>query len=371
MTTHIPAVAEIDLDAIRHNVRRMLEVSGVEVMAVVKADAYGHGAAPLAVAVRSAGATWLGVAFCSEALALRAAGDTGRMLAWIHGPGNDSLVECLAAYVDVSVSSVEQVEYVAAAARRAGVRARVHAKVDTGLGRAGALPAAWPDLLRAAAASRDIEVVGLWSHLACSDDPSHAATAQQTDAFCDALDTAGGLGVSGLRHLANSGAAFSAPQTRFDLVRCGIAVYGLSPGPALGSPADLGLRPAMTVRTSVVQVKEVPAGHGASYGLTWRAPRATSLALIPIGYADGIPRTAVGAQVSIGGVRFPIVGRIAMDQVIVDVGTAQVVPGDEVVVLGPGIAGEPTASTWAGWSDTIDYEIVTRIGARVTRKFIG
>lgn len=369
MRDDVPAVAEIDLTAIRHNVGRLRLIAGVDVMAVVKADAYGHGAVAVAQAARDGGAAWLGVAFCSEALELRDAGDAGRMLAWIIGDADGSLGECIRREVDVSASSVEQVRTISATAEAVGVRARVHLKVDTGLGRAGASPVAWPALVSAALDDPAVEVVGLWSHLACSDDPTAASTGVQVTAFTDAVSVAEARGATQcIRHLANSGAALSTPSARFDLVRCGIGIYGLAPGPAHGTSAELGLRPAMTVRTSVVQVKRVPAGHGASYGLTWRAPRETTLALVPLGYADGLPRAARAAQVDIGGERFPVVGRIAMDQVIVDVGDAAIAPGAPVVVFGPGAHGEPTADDWATWADTINYEIVTRIGPRVRRR---
>jgi alanine racemase len=370
MPDEVPAVVDIDLSAVRHNVGRLRRAAGVEVMAVVKADAYGHGAVAVARAARHAGATWLGVAFCSEALELRDAGDDGRMLAWIIGDTDGALGECIRRGVDLSASSVEQLRSISAAAAGVGVSARVHLKVDTGLGRAGAPAEAWPGLVSAALAEPAVDVVGIWSHLACSDDPAAASTAVQVTAFTDAVSIAEALGAKDcIRHLANSGAALSTPGARFDLVRCGIGVYGLAPGPAHGSPAELDLRPAMTLRTSVVQVKRVPAGHGASYGLTWRAPRETTLALVPLGYADGLPRAARAAQVDIGGERFPIVGRIAMDQVIVDVGDADIAPGAPVVVFGPGTHGEPTADDWATWADTINYEIVTRIGPRVRRRF--
>jgi len=372
MRDDVPARADIDLAAVRHNVVRMRQVTGVDVMAVVKADAYGHGAVPVGAAARAAGASWLGVAFCREALDLRDAGDDGRILAWIVGDEDAALADAVRRDVDLSVSSPFQVQQIGAVAEQFGIRARVHLKIDTGLGRAGAPPPAWAALVRAAVAHPFVDVVGLWSHLACADDPTAGSTPVQIAAFADAVTVAEGLGATGcIRHLANSGAALSHPDARFDLVRSGIAVYGLSPGIGHGTPDGLGLRPAMTLRTSVVQVKRVPAGHGASYGLTWRAPHETTLVLVPLGYADGLPRTASDAHISIDGVRYPIVGRIAMDQVIVDVGDADAPVGAPVVVFGPGTEGEPTADDWAHWAGTINYEIVTRIGPRVRRRFHG
>jgi alanine racemase len=368
----VRAEAVIDLGALRANLDYLSgpACGGPEVsrMVVVKADAYGHGAAEVARTARAAGIPWLGVALPSEALHLRAAGDTGRILAWLYAPDDEDLAACIAGDVDLGAGSLGMLRDVAAAAAACGRRARVHLKVDTGLGRGGCTPDLWPDLLAAALDSSDIEIVGIWSHLASADIPEAPETDQQVAAFERALAVAEQLGVRPeLRHLASSGAAISRPETRYDLVRLGIAAYGIAPGPAIATGS---LRPVMTLRASVVAAKRVPAGHGASYNLTWRAPRETTLALVPLGYADGLPRTAVGPRVLLGGEQRPIVGRISMDQVIVDAGDADVVPGDEVIVWGPGHRGEPTAADWAAWDDTIGYEIVTRVGARVPRRYV-
>ena len=368
--------AVVDLDAIRRNLAGVVSaLPGVETMAVVKADAYGHGAVAVSRAARDAGVTWLGVALPDEAIQLRESGDAGRILAWLLVPGEPSIAACVERNVDLGTGAAWAVDAIADAARAAGTRARVHLKVDTGLGRGGSAPSDWPALVERARSHGDvIDIVGIWSHLACADEPAHPATSQQIAAFDDALAVATSLGVTPqVRHLASSGAALTRPDTHYDMVRIGIAMYGLTPGPQVGPPwpHDLTLRPAMTVRARVSSVKRVPKGHGASYGLTWHAPHETSLALVPLGYADGIPRGARGAEVVIGGGRYPIVGRVAMDQVVVDIGDANVVAGDEVLVFGPGDAGEPTADAWATWNDTIGYEIVTRLGARVPRRYIG
>ena len=367
--------AVIDLAAIRDNLRAIGSALPVATMAVVKADAYGHGAVAAAAAARAVGVPWLGVALPDEALQLRDSGDDGRILAWLLVPGEPAIATCIARNVDLGVSATWALDEIATTARTQGVRARVHLKVDTGLGRGGTALAEWRDhVSRALEHSDAVDVVGLWSHLACADDPDHPATSQQVHLFEEALAIAASLGVRPeVRHLASSGAALTRPDTRYDLVRIGIAAYGLTPGPLIGPPWPLGLalRPALTVRARISTVKRVPEGHGASYGLTWRAPRPTTLALMPLGYADGIPRGVRGAQVSIGGARYPIVGRVAMDQCIVDVGDDAVAPGDEVLVMGPGTAGEPTAEEWAGWDDTIGYEIVTRLGARLPRSYVG
>ncbi len=363
----------IDLAAFRHNLDYLSgpACGGPEVarMVVVKADAYGHGAVPIAHAAREAGIPWLGVAYPSEALRLRESGDAGRVLAWLHAPGDPDLRGCIAADVDLGVGSVVGLREVIEAAREVQGRARVHLKIDTGLGRGGCMPSEWTELLTAALAGTDrVHIAGIWSHLASADLPDAPETAEQIATFEMALDTVADLGISPeVRHLASSGAALTRPDTRYDLVRLGIAAYGLSPGPAIDAGA---LRPIMTLRAAVAAVKRVPAGHGASYNLTWRAPGDTTLALVPIGYGDGLPRTVRGGAVHIAGVRVPIVGRVAMDQVIVDVGDTVVSPGDEVIVWGPGRAGEPTAQDWARWDDTIGYEIVTRVGPRVPRTYI-
>ena len=367
----VRAEAVIDLGALRSNLAYLSgpACGGSEVarMIVVKADAYGHGAAEVARTARAAGITWLGVALPSEALHLRAAGDTGRILAWLYSPDDDDLAACISSDVDLGVGSLGMLRDVSAAAAAAGRRARVHLKVDTGLGRGGCTPDVWPDLLAAAAASSDIEIVGIWSHLASADIPDAPETGEQVAAFERALAVAEAMGVRPeVRHLASSGAAISRPDTRYDLVRLGIATYGIAPGPAIAMGP---LQPVMTLRAAVATTKRVPAGHGASYNLIWRAPRETTLALVPLGYGDGLPRTAQGARIHVAGEQRPIVGRIAMDQVIVDVGDAPVVPGDEVIMWGPGHMGEPTAADWAMWDDTIGYEIVTRVGARVPRRY--
>ncbi|MFM1965565.1 MAG: hypothetical protein RL134_1290 [Actinomycetota bacterium] len=367
----VRAEAVIDLAQLRANLDYLAgpACGGPEVarMAVVKADAYGHGALEISRVAREAGIPWLGVALPSEARQLRDAGDAGRILAWLYSPGDPDLASCIELDVDLGVGSMGMLDEVAAAARATGRTARVHLKIDTGLGRGGCSPDQWSDLVRAAAVAHGIEVTGIWSHLASADIPTAPETDEQVSGFEEALALAERAGVRPeVRHLASSGAALTRPATRYDLVRLGIAMYGLPPGPAISMGS---LQPVMTLRAAVAAVKRVPAGHGASYNLTWRAPRETTLALVPLGYGDGLPRTARGAHVLIAGERHPIVGRIAMDQVIVDVADASVVAGDEVTVWGAGHMGEPTATDWAAWDDTIGYEIVTRVGARVPRRY--
>lgn len=369
--------ADIDLAAVRGNVRalRQRASGGAELMAVVKSDAYGHGMLPCARAARQAGASWLGTATPEEALELRAAGDGGRLLCWLWTP-DGPWQRALAHDIDVSVSAPWALRAAVAAARATGCTARVHLKVDTGLGRNGCPAAAWPDLVaaaRAAEAAGTVRVAGVWSHLACADEPDHPSVAVQLDAFRDALAVAarGGLDPE-VRHLANSPATLSLPQTHYDLVRTGLSVYGLCPSPQLGAPADFGLRPAMTLRAALAHVKRVPGGHGVSYGHQYVTPGQTTLALVPAGYADGVPRHASGCgPVLVAGKWRTVVGRVAMDQFVVDLGGDAAEPGDEVVLFGPGEQGEPTAEDWARAAGTIGYEIVTRIGPRVPRAHTG
>jgi alanine racemase len=371
-----PFAAEVDLAAIRANVAELARRAGpASVMAVVKADGYGHGMLPCARAALDGGASWLGVAFIEEALALRAGGIQAPVLAWLIDPGAD-VPAAVAGNVDLSVSAEWALDLIVAAAQQAGRVARVHLKADTGLGRAGAYGEQWPALVERAAkrqAEGAVDVVGVWSHLAHADAPAHPTIEKQRAAFLEAIDVATRAGLQPqLRHLANSAATLVSPQTHFDLVRPGVAVYGLSPGPQVGTAADLGLRPAMRLRAEVALVKNVAAGQGVSYGHRYRTSAETTLALVPLGYADGVPRHATNVgPVQINGKRFVVSGTVCMDQFVVDVGGHPVAVGDEVVLFGPGDGGEPTADDWAEAIGTINYEIVTRIGSRVPRIYRG
>lgn len=377
-----PARAVVDLDAISGNVAVLAERAGAaEVMAVVKADGYGHGLVPSARAALAGGATWLGAALVDEALALRAAGIESRILTWLYAPGAP-LDRVVAAGIDVSVSARWALTEVVAAARSTGRTARVHLKVDTGLGRGGVTRAEYEALLDAALAAGTagaVDVVGLWSHLAWADAPDHPTVLAQAEAFREAVVLAERKGAPlEVRHLANSAAVLTNPAMSFDLVRPGLAVYGLSPVPQLGGPASFGLTPAMRLEAELALVKAVDAGQGVSYGHVWTTPTATVLGLVPLGYADGVPRhasgtaTAPGAPVQVGGRRLGVAGRVCMDQIVIDLGPgAGEVAGDRVVLFGPGIDGEPTAEDWAVAAGTISYEIVTRVGARVPRQYTG
>lgn len=366
--------AVIDLDAVRANVAALAaQVAPTAVMAVVKANAYGHGAVPVARAALDGGAAWLGVADLDEAFELRDAGIDAPLLAWLHGP-DARFAEAIARDVDLGVSSVDQLRRVADAAADPAPTASpasVHLKIDTGLSRNGVPPEEWADAVAFAAVLQErgaIRVRGIFSHLANTD---AAADRAQLDAFEAALAAASAAGLDPeVRHLASTAAAVRLPEARFDLVRAGIGIYGVPPYGDGTTAADLGLRPVMTLRACVAAVRRVEAGVGVSYSHTWRAERPTTLALVPLGYADGIPRQASSrAQVLLGGRLRPVVGRIAMDQFVVDVGDDAVDVGDEVVLFGDPATGAPSAVDWAEAADTIGYEIVTRIGHRVPRTY--
>lgn len=370
------AQAVVDLSAITANIATLRAAApDSEFMAVVKADAYGHGVRQVAPAARRAGASWLGVALPAEAVALRRAGDVGRLMAWLFTPSDD-LAEAVALDVDLSASAPWAVAQVADAARGTGRAARLHLKADTGLGRGGAPAAKWGELLDNALLAQSaglVQIVGIWSHLACADEPDQVVTGQQREAFEAALAEARAKGITPeVRHLASSGATLQSPDTHYDLVRCGIGIYGLSPGEPMGGHDDWGLRPAMRVTAEVALTKRVPAGQGVSYGLRYRTGSETTLALIPVGYADGIPRHgSTVLPVGIGGRRYTAAGTIAMDQFVVDIGDAPVMAGDSVVLFGTGEEGTPTADEWARACGTINYEIVTRLGGRIPRHYLG
>lgn len=367
----------IDLRAIANNVRALAaHAPGAEVMAIVKADAYGHGLVPAARAARAGGATWLGCAQLSEALALRASGVTGPILTWIYPPGAD-LGAAIDAEVTLTVGSPQMLSAVVAAARERGRAVEVHLKCDTGLGRGGALAEGWSDLVAAAAAAQAegvIRVDGAWSHFAWADAPEHPTVRAQQERFGHACAELERAGVTGFRrHLANSAATLTNPGAHLDMVRPGLAVYGLSPVPDLGGPEHFGLREAMSVTARLTLVKRAAAGQGVSYGHEHTTASDTILGLVPVGYADGIPRAAgrVG-PVTLHGRRFTVAGRVCMDQFVLDLGPDFTgAAGDEVLILGSARQGAPTAQDWAAATGTINYEIITRMGPRLPRVHLG
>lgn len=365
--THIGddlAEAVIDHTAIAHNVRA-LAAQAPSIMAVVKADAFGHGAVPVARTCLAAGASWLGVTRIGEALELRRAGVTAPILAWLH---DNSRLPCARDHdIDVAVCNATDL---AAAARVAGTTPiRIHLKLDTGLHRSGCPGEHWTPLVRAAAElerAKQVRVVGIWSHLSHGGEPGAIATHRQLLMFRIGLDIARGAGLRpDVVHLANTAAVQANPAlTRHDLARVGAGLFGIGDG----------LRPALTLRTRVVQVRHVAAGRGVGYDHLHRTQRDTHLGLVPLGYADGIPRNATGAhhraEVLVAGRRAALIGRVSMDQAVVDLGPEPVPAGSEVLVLGPGTRGEPTAADWARWCDTNEHEIYTGIGRRVTRRHV-
>jgi len=358
----------VDVAAIRHNVRLLKAHTGTAMMTVVKADGYGHGLAEAGRAARAGGADWLGVATLDEALALRAAGDTGRVLCWLTVPGDD-WAAAIEQGVDVTAYSVAELDAIAATGRRA----RVQLKVDTGLSRGGVPLASWADVVdraRRGVEAGEWAVTGIWSHFSSSDEPDDPANDAQERAFRAALDVATRAGLRPeVTHLANSAAAILRPSSRFDLVRCGLAAFGLDPAP--GHTPALGLRPAMTAQARLAMVKRVEAGAAVSYGRTWTADRETTLGLVPAGYADGLLRAGSNrAEVEVGCRRRRVRGRICMDQFVVDLGDDDPGAGAVVTLFGTGDHGEPTAQDWAEACDTISYEIVTRIGGRFTRRYV-
>lgn len=368
---HNFATASIDLDAIAANVSALQErVAPSAVMAVVKADGYGHGAVPSARAALRGGAAWLGVVHVGEGLELRAAGIEGPVLCLMTAP-EELQADALAAGLDLAVSTPRLVSELAAKAADGGCRARVHLKVDTGMTRAGAGAADWPALVAAAARAQAdglVEVVGICSHFASSDEPGNPSIGTQLAAFKEALAVAEEAGINPpIRHIANTAAALDVPESRYDMVRIGGGVFGLSTLPG-GAPG--WLRPAMTLRANLAQVKRVPAGSGVSYGAQYVTTRETTIGIVPLGYADGVPRTAMGQPLVFArGRRWPVAGRVCMDQLMIDFGDEPVAAGDEVILFGPGDDGEPTAQEWGEALGTISYEIVTGISARVPRSY--
>jgi len=371
----------VDLDAIAANVRTLREYAGdADLMAVVKGDAYGHGLVPIARAARGAGATWLGTAVLAEALQLRAAGDTGRLMAWLTTPG-ERWIDAIAADIDVSASAQWALDEIVAAAHHAGRTARVHLKIDTGLGRGGATFDEWSTLVDAALKAQTsgaVHIVGIWSHLTNADTPGDPMTTSQLALFDDAVTLAEARGLEPeVRHIANSGATLTVAEARLDLVRTGIAMYGLTPAPDYASAEDFGLRPAMTASSRLALVKRVSAGQGVSYGHRYVTDRETTLGLVPVGYADGVTRhgsggtAGPGAPVLAAGAVRPVAGRVCMDQFVIDLGDDDAKAGDVVVLFGDPARGEPSAQDWADAAGTISYEIVTRLAPRVARTYVG
>jgi alanine racemase len=360
------AEARIDLDRIKANIKHLKQVSGAPVMAVVKADAYGHGLVPVAHAALDAGASMLGVALLEEAITLRTAGITAPILAWLVPPGSDFTL-AVDNQIDLAASSIIALEEIGAV--KSNNRPRVHLEVDTGMTRGGFL-SEWGKLDAHHVAN--IDIVGIFSHFARADEPGEQQNIDQLNRFKEMIATLESFGYTNIiRHLSNSAATLKDKNSRFDMVRVGIAMYGLSPDvKTLGESALLGLKPAMQVRAKLHLVKTVPANSPVGYGATAYTSAETKLGIVAMGYADGIPRIAQGAGVFVDGKRAPIIGRVSMDQFVVDLGAdSKAATGDWVIVFGDGATGEYTADDWGGASLSINYEIVTRIGPRVPRLY--
>ncbi len=356
------AEARVDLSALAANIALLKSKNDVELLAVVKADAYGHGLIETGLAAEKSGAEWLGVALLEEAIALRTCGVQIPILAWLLPPGSDFR----AAHkhdIDVAVASIATFKEVSALKSNV----RVHIEVDTGMTRGGFLDE-WEELLRLDFSQ--VNVVGMFSHFARADEPAEKQNDQQLARFNEMVADLAAIGINPpIKHLSNSAATLKNHDAVFDLVRTGIAMYGLSPDVnSLGSSKELGLEPAMQLRAKLHLVKKVSAGQPVGYGASAVTEKDTKLGIVAMGYADGIPRIAQGVGVFHGGKRAPIIGRVSMDQFVVDLGAdSQANSGDWVTVFGGGAHGEYTADDWAAASQTINYEIVTRIAPRVPR----
>ena len=368
------AIVEVDLAAITFNVQKIIKSTQTSVLAVVKADGYGHGRVEVAQAALSAGALWVGVALLEEAISLRTHGISAPLIAWLTPPHED-FEAALKHDIDLSVSSIETLTAIVEAGKRTGIIPRIHVEVDTGMTRGGVL-GGYDDFITSVADLSQrglIDVVGFWSHFARADEPRSEFNQQQIEEFERKLEYAESQGVRPrLIHLANSAAALTNPLSHYNMLRLGIAMYGLSPDVnTMGSSTELGLQPAMTVKAELQLVKDVPAGSAVGYGGTVTTERATKIGVVAMGYADGIPRNANNlAGVFVAGKRAPLLGRVSMDQFVVDLGeSSDAKTGDQVIVFGPGLHGEYTADDWGRASGTINYEIVTRIAARVPRLY--
>jgi len=360
------AEAIVDLNAIKSNVELLKNTSGTKLLAVVKADAYGHGLVPVAQAAISAGADYLGVALLEEAVSLREAGITAPILAWLVQPGSD-FAQAITLDIDIAAASLKALAEISEASRKLGKKARVHLEVDTGMTRGGFL-SEWSQI--DGEHVQDVEIVGIFSHFARADEPGEPQNEEQLRRFTEMTETLRSFGFTNvIRHLSNSAATLKHSAAAFDMVRAGIAMYGLSPDvTTLGSSSSLQLRPAMQLRAALYLVKDVPAGTPVGYGATESTSRDTRLGVVTMGYADGIPRIAKAAGVWHNGKRAPIIGRVSMDQFVVDLGPdSKAQSGDWVVIFGNGSHGEYTADDWGAASGSINYEIVTRIGPRVPR----
>lgn len=374
MTQH-HVTADIDLGRLSRNVETLKrKINGPALMAIVKANAYGHGLVQSAQAAKRGGADWLATALLEEAIDLRNAGVSGPILTWLNTL-DDRFEECISKDIDLGINSLESLSAICAAAGKVGKSARVQVKVDTGLGRNGVTLDDLPNLISAlkqAQSAGQVKVVGVFSHFAYADEPSNPTIGEQINNFKIAVDALTDANFElEVKHLSNSAATLGLPHTYNNLVRPGLAIYGISPSPEVGEATEHDLKPVMRLRAPIILIKDVPAGTGVSYAHQYHTKNQTKLALIPAGYADGIPRAASNkGPLLIDGKRFTISGRVCMDQFVVDIGDANVKPGDQAVLFGDPANGEPSVNDWAEAAGTINYEIVTRIGPRVFRNYL-
>ena len=361
----LPNAAYINYQNISNNVAQICELTNRPVMAVVKADAYGHGLINSSQAALHGGAQWLGVALLSEAIEIRKAGITAPLLAWLTPPGAD-FESAIKKDIDLSISSIQQLQEIYAASLRVGLIARVHLKVDTGMSRSGALDE-FPELvseLNRLTSANEIELVGTWSHFACADEPAHPLNAEQIKRFNSALEYMNDENLNpGIRHIANSSAIIGLPEARFDLVRAGLIIYGLSPTNI--PPKNLSLKPAMELRARLLLVKEIPRGATVGYGATVQVTKETKIGIVTFGYADGLPRSTDGSAYFLhNNLPAHLIGRVSMDQCAIDLGIdSSAKAGDEVTIFGEKLLVNELAKA----AGTISYEIVSGIGSRTPR----
>jgi alanine racemase len=369
------AEALIDLSAVEYNVKRLLQGTSAQGLAVVKADAYGHGLVPVAKRALTAGAKWLGTALLEEAITLRDSEIEAPIIAWL-APVSDDFESALKKKIDLAIPSLDHLQALVEVSDAMRIVPRVHLEVDTGMSRGGAL-SEWKALVaRASELSKSgkLEIIGIWSHFARADEPNHSFNEEQLEMFNARISEAKASGITPrLIHLSNSAAALSNPSAHFDLIRLGIAMYGLSPDVEnMGSSIELNLKPVMKLRARLHLVKEVPAGSQVGYGGIGITKSDTKLGVVTMGYADGVPRSAdSNAGVLVGNKKAPIIGRVSMDQFVVDLGNDSVArAGDWAYLIGSEGSDGYTADSWAKACATINYEIVTRIGPRVPRVFL-
>ncbi len=366
------ASAEIKLSVITQNFKSIRSRTTADVLAVVKADAYGHGLIPVSKALEEAGADWFGTALLEEAINLRKAGILKPIISWLT-PLGDDFKSAIDLDIDLGIPSIDLLNEVIKAASLTGKAARIHLEIDTGMSRGGVL-SEWDQLIKSVLVGvnlKQLKVIGIWSHFARADEPDELMNQEQLSLFEEKVNQAKAAGIDAqFIHIANSAALFTNKSSHKNIIRSGIALFGLSPDvKTIGDSSSLGLKPAMKLKAKLNLVKDVKAGASVGYGGTAVLKRDTKLGVVALGYADGIPRNTNNlAGVFVDKKRAPIIGRVSMDQFVVDLGiTSTAKTGDEVIVFGDGSSGEYTVDEWAKAANTINYEIITRIGPRVPR----